>query len=107
MEFTWVRGHSGVMENERCDQLSYAALKSQDLPEDTGYEQRQDQEEVKITQEGDLCRKCSTPVVRRIPRSKDLKPGQAYYAYYLYCPGCRTIYYVEDAKRYVDNLALF
>jgi len=38
VEFIWVRGHAGNAENERCDELSYAALKMEGLPEDEGYE---------------------------------------------------------------------
>ncbi len=38
VEFVWVRGHSGVPENERCDTLSVQAAKRKNLPQDTGYE---------------------------------------------------------------------
>ncbi|MFZ9737715.1 MAG: ribonuclease HI [Prochlorotrichaceae cyanobacterium] len=37
--FNWVRGHSGNVENERCDRLAVAAAKGSDLEPDTGYEQ--------------------------------------------------------------------
>jgi ribonuclease HI len=36
--FKWVRGHVGVPENERCDQLVAAAAKLPDLPIDKGYD---------------------------------------------------------------------
>lgn len=36
VEFRWVRGHAGNTENERCDQLSMAALRQPDLPADEG-----------------------------------------------------------------------
>jgi ribonuclease HI len=36
VEWKWVKGHSGVVENERCDQLANAAAKGV-LEEDTGY----------------------------------------------------------------------
>ncbi len=39
VEFKWVRGHSGNMENERCDFLSVQAAKVDGLPADTEYEQ--------------------------------------------------------------------
>jgi ribonuclease HI len=39
VEFIWVKGHAGNPENERCDYLSYRALKGTDLPADDGYEQ--------------------------------------------------------------------
>ncbi len=37
VEFIWLKGHTGNPENERCDELSYAALKRADLPVDEGY----------------------------------------------------------------------
>jgi ribonuclease HI len=37
VEFQWLRGHSGIDENERCDQLAVDAARQPDLPEDTGY----------------------------------------------------------------------
>jgi ribonuclease HI len=37
--FSWVRGHAGNAENERCDRLSVQAAKGRNLPIDTGYEQ--------------------------------------------------------------------
>jgi ribonuclease HI len=36
--WVWVRGHSGVPENERCDQLAQQAARSPDLPVDSAYE---------------------------------------------------------------------
>lgn len=92
VEFEWVKGHAGIGANERCDELSMAALKQPNLPADEGYEQRpEDSSASKITQEGQSCRKCSTPVVKKVPRSKR-KPDQTYYyEYYLYCPNCRTM----------------
>ena len=38
VSFHWVRGHSGLNENERCDRLASAAARQPDLPPDTGYE---------------------------------------------------------------------
>jgi ribonuclease HI len=37
VEFVWVRGHAGNLENERCDQLSLMAARQPDLPPDVGY----------------------------------------------------------------------
>ena len=107
VEFEWVKGHAGLDANERCDELSMAALKQPNLPADEGYEQRpEDSSASKITQEGQSCRKCLTPVVKKVPRRKQ-KPAQTYYyEYYLYCPNCRTMYMVEEAKRYFENQPL-
>ena len=35
--FIWIKGHAGVIENEKCDQLAVAAALKQNLPEDFGY----------------------------------------------------------------------
>jgi ribonuclease HI len=39
VRFSWVKGHAGHPENERCDRLAVSAAKSPDLPVDGGYEQ--------------------------------------------------------------------
>lgn len=36
--FKWVKGHAGVPENERCDQLAVEAAESSGLPADIEYE---------------------------------------------------------------------
>jgi ribonuclease HI len=41
VRLVWVRGHSGVKENERCDVLSVAAANQANLPIDEGYEKTQ------------------------------------------------------------------
>lgn len=104
VRFEWVKGHAGLGPNERCDELAMTALKKPNLPVDEGYEQCfEDNSTVKITQEGQACRKCSTSVVKKVPRRK-LKPGQTYYfEYYLSCPNCGAMYMVEEAKRYVET----
>ncbi|MTI21660.1 ribonuclease HI [Fulvivirga sp. RKSG066] len=38
IKFKWVKGHAGIPENERCDQLAVAAAESGDLKIDEGYE---------------------------------------------------------------------
>ena len=37
IEFIWVKGHSNVKENERCDYLANNSIKNQKLLEDEGY----------------------------------------------------------------------
>ena len=38
VEFRWVRGHAGNVENERCDKLAVEAAGRADLPIDEGHE---------------------------------------------------------------------
>jgi len=116
VDFRWVKGHAGNPNNERCDELATRAAARGDLPPDESYEREArpaGEEEprgrktnslptAKMTREGQPCRKCSAPVVKRSPRRKP-KPGQTYYyEYYLYCPACKTMYMVESAKRPCD-----
>ncbi|MBO6238755.1 MAG: ribonuclease HI, partial [Bacteroidales bacterium] len=41
LQFTWIKGHAGHPENERCDRLAVAAYSQPGLPPDTGYEESQ------------------------------------------------------------------
>ena len=98
VEFVWVRGHIGNRENEVCDKLSYAALKNLGLPADEGYENKPEPMKPEpITQEGQLCRKCATPVVKR--KSKK-------FSVYLYCPTCHAQYPLEKPPQ-AKNLSMF
>lgn len=38
VEFRWVRGHAGGVENERCDYLAVQVAHRKELPVDEGYE---------------------------------------------------------------------
>lgn len=38
IEWRWVRGHTGDVENERCDELAVAAANGGDLQEDQGFD---------------------------------------------------------------------
>ena len=102
LEFLWVRGHAGNLENERCDQLAMEALRQPNLPIDDGYENKPDPEGVRPEiQEGEPCYKCSTPVIKRAGKSK---PDQDYYyEFHLWCPKCAIAYHVESAKRFVQQ----
>jgi ribonuclease HI len=113
--FNWVKGHDGHIENERCDQLANIALNGKELLEDFGYEatskatskleysqqEKHSYNRSKVLNEGDICRKCTTPVIKKQTKKKSLKANQEYFfEYYLLCPNCRTMYMVEAAKRF-------
>jgi ribonuclease HI len=104
VEFSWVRGHTGVLENERCDQLAMAALRGANPPPDEGYENKPESEGRRPDlQVGDPCRKCGTSLIRKTSQKKP--KGDFYYEFYLLCPNptCRTTYTVEGAKRAVQQ----
>jgi len=104
VEFRWVRGHAGNLENECCDRLSMAALRQPNLPADEGYENKPETEGRRPEmQEGEPCRKCSTPVIKQTSGKKP--KHDAYYEYYLWCPNpkCNTTYTIEAARRSVEQ----
>jgi len=129
VRFKWVKGHAGVPENERCDVLAVAAAQSYDTVPDEGYiceiqanggsvpniglpTQRLPKSPTSadtassITHKvaGEACRKCGTPIVKKSTKPKAHKPGQTYYyEWYLSCPGCNTMYMVDDAKRIISR----
>lgn len=119
VEMVWVKGHAGIEDNERCDVLAMQASQQPDLPADEGYAEVESAplfresaatasalppSKAKIVSEGQPCRKCGTPVVKRAPRKRAVKASQAYrYAWYLYCPGCRTVYFVDEGKEKLNG----
>lgn len=53
---------------------------------------------------GEPCRKCGMPIVKKSPKKQSRKAGQSYYyAWYLHCPSCKTMYMVEAAKRMIQS----
>lgn len=117
VEFTWVKGHAGHTENERCDTLANCGIHLKEVLTDTGYTPEENgssvitnytrnigkTKKVKVEKEGDCCRKCGELVVKKNrKKTKKIKPNQTYYfEYVLLCPSCNTMYMTEDAKRHV------
>ncbi len=114
----WVKGHDGHKENERCDYLATLALNGTNLIEDIGYKNSVEiinksesphesagvTRKGKILNEGDSCRKCNTPVIKKQTKKRPLKSNQNYFfEYYLFCPNCKTMYMVEAAKRLIND----
>lgn len=105
--FNWIKGHAGHPENERCDILAKSSYENnKSLCVDEGYEPEKKAPQ-KILNEGDLCKKCLTPVVKKTTSNNSIKKNRSYhYKYYLICPNCKTMYMVEEAKIFTepDNL---
>ncbi len=60
---------------------------------------------VKIRYEGQPCRKCGTPVVKKEHKSnfKPKKNQPYYFLWWFRCNNCRTTYCVEEAKRFIGE----
>ncbi len=117
VKFYWVKGHNWHIENERCDELATLSMKKDNLLDDINYVNSTKDTEVltsnnvvinkiidkkiKITKPWDLCKKCNTPVGKKQPKhTKKPKPWSYYYEYYLLCPSCKTMYFLDEAKVY-------
>lgn len=50
-----------------------------------------------IVAEGQECRRCKTPVVKRVPKKRSPKKSY-WFEWYLYCPNCGNMYMVESAR---------
>lgn len=63
-----------------------------------------DNKRTKIVREGQACRKCGLPVVRcEHGTPQKYKAGRGWYEWWLRCPGCKTDYFDEAAKRFFDE----
>ena len=123
VKFNWVKWHNWHIENERCDELATLAMNMDNLLDDINYipspeelskitnnflqKNNSSDKSIKITKAWDLCRKCSTPVEKKIPKhTSKTKTQNYYYEYYLSCPGCKTNYMVDSAKREINTLKI-
>lgn len=129
VEFHWVKGHNGHIENERCDELATLSMSMENLLVDDGYIEKSATEQMsldsstkvestkqkkllantsmKVEKNWDPCKKCMTPVEKRIPKHTQKTLLKAYYyEYYLTCPSCKTNYMLEAAKRDIKTLKL-
>lgn len=57
----------------------------------------------KITEVGQACRDCQTPVVYKTHSKPPKYKGQSfYYAHWLHCPGCKKDYFLNEARVLFD-----
>lgn len=54
----------------------------------------------RITEEGDSCRHCGTPVTKQKTREKARGRRAFYYEFYLSCPSCGTMYLHPASKKF-------
>ncbi|MCP9760239.1 hypothetical protein EGI20_13130 [Aquitalea sp. S1-19] len=106
-EVEWISSSTSSI-NELEHRISYIAISAManpDLPTDDGCEAKKNTmpDGSKITQEGQACRKCGTSVTKQTPKRKPRSTQEYYYDYYLYCPSCKTMYMVEEAKVMMKN----
>lgn len=130
--FHWVKGHNWHEQNERCDELATLAMGQANLIEDSGFDpSKKDLEKLnnqtkipentekiikvlgkwdpslKVEKDWDPCKKCLTPVEKRVPKhNKKTLQKKFYYKYYFTCPNCKTNYMTNEAKDDVKNLKL-
>jgi ribonuclease HI len=120
VKFNWVKWHNWHIENERCDELATQAMNMDILLEDKFYLNNYNSEKqlpihknhksgivwtnkniIKI--EWDICWKCNTAVIKKIPKKKKFKPSQTfYYEYFFNCPWCKTNYMIPEWKRQIN-----
>ncbi len=105
VKFEWVKGHNWHEENERCDELATEQIlknaKALNLDNDSLIKKVLNEnvdKSIKITEEWQACRKCWTKVVKAFPKKKSTKNKSYFYRYYLNCPGCKTNYFLDEAK---------
>ncbi len=111
VKFHWVKGHAWHEENERCDELATKEILrnvwEMSSPHPSPLEERGQEQKIwkniKITKEWQPCKKCWITVIKAIPKKKNTKNKSYYYKYYFTCPNCKTNYFVDEAKVYIDK----
>lgn len=128
VKFHWVKWHNGHLENERCDELATLTMNMDNLIDDINYIPSDEElqkmtsnflqknnvsdkkiidKNIKVLKSGDACRKCWTSVEKKMPKhTAKTKTQNYYYEYYLSCPGCKTNYMVDSAKREINTLKI-
>ena len=130
--FHWVKWHNWHIENERCDELATLSMNEENLLVDENYIPTENEiknnqisldsidntkkiikvlwkwdSSLKVNKIWDPCKKCLTPVIKKIPKhTKKTLSKKYYYEYFLYCPYCKINYMVNEAKRDIKNLKL-
>jgi len=116
VNFYWVKGHNGHLENERCDELATLAMKRKELLIDEWFIESSEKKKFSPEQiildpdaekTGTNCKKCNNPLVKKLPKhTKKTLLKEYYYEYYHHCPACKTNYMLQEAKRDIKTLKI-
>ena len=123
VDFEWIKGHNGHLENELCDQLATLAMQRDDLLVDEWFEEAPEKPKQKPLSSlsskerwnatswwektGTNCKKCDNLLVKKTPKhTKKTLKKEYYYEYYHHCPACKTNYMLQEAKRDIKTLKL-
>ncbi|MCA9136858.1 MAG: ribonuclease HI [Planctomycetales bacterium] len=105
VELIWIKGHAGLQDNDRCDQLATEAMQSKSLEIDTGFQAEASPKVVskkvattkkKPTKEGDPCQHCGHAMEKRYTKKRSPNAIKRH-EWYLYCAKCKQSYHTKEA----------
>lgn len=121
VEYEWIKGHNGHLENELCDELATLAMNRDDLLIDEWFIETPEKQKPlsrissqensgcidQFKKTGTNCKKCDHPLVKKTPKhTKKTLEKEYYYEYYHHCISCKTNYMLPEAKRDIKTLKI-